>query len=154
MDGLSLLVRAFLIVALPYWPPSPAWDLQPNDYPDRVAVINDLGRPLRNLDEALHEWNRCGSRLRLVKDRSATPFSPGTITITPSHDGGAYGGWGGDHGTVFLGDRWTRARSVIAHEVGHALGFWHARANDTIMGDSSHVTTKDCQGLRNFYGRR
>lgn len=153
---LVVVALAALTLAFAYWPPSPAWDLRQRDYPDRVKVINALGRPLPNLRPALREWNRCASRLVLRKAPGAAPFAAGTITITRSDDGGAYGGWNGTAGVVFLGDGWTRSREVIAHEVGHALGFWHASANttfETIMYDAAHVTPTDCQGLRRFYGR-
>lgn len=138
---------ALAIVALPYWPPS----LAETSYPDRVAVVNTIGR-LPHLREALHEWNSCGSRLRLVRDRDQAPFTPSTITITRSDDGGAYGGWSGTYGVVFLGDGWTRTLNVITHEVGHALGFSHTKLRSA-MNDASGTTPLDCKGLRSYYRR-
>ncbi len=114
-------------------------------------MINTIG-PLSNLRAALRDWNACGSRLRLVRDNSVTPFAPGTVTITKSDDGNAYGGIFDGHGVVFLGDGWTRTLHVISHEVGHALSFDHTKLN-SVMNDAPDTTPRDCRGLRSYYGR-
>ena len=86
----------------------------------------------------------------------ATAYVPSTITIRPDPEwgDGAWGGWADDHGVVYLTVYWTRSREVIAHEVGHALGFGHAGTNGahSVMYDAAHVTPDDCEGLRRYYG--
>ena len=143
---------------LPYWPgaPSTATDAAPHFYERRIPVVNDFA-PLPNLDEALAEWNHCHADVRLVHDNGVQPYTRGSITITHSEDGAAYGGVADGYGVVFLGDGWTRAQAVIAHEVGHALGFGHAKDQllggfTSVMAGGNHVSAKDCEGLRRYYG--
>lgn len=150
----ALWLSLMFLLILPWWPGG-SRGIDGTKYPDRVAVINTLGGSSwyrENLRGAVAEWNRCDSRLHLVVDGDGRPaaYAPGTITVTRSDDGGAYGGWGGDHGVVFVGDGWTRTQTVLAHEVGHALGFGHGGTG--IMGGGNVVTAVDCEGLRHYYG--
>lgn len=140
---------ALAIAVLPWWPGG-SRGIDGVEYRDHVPVINTLSY-LPHLAGAIRDWNACNSRLHLVRDDSVAPYTPKTITITRSDDGGAYGGWNGTAGVMFLGGGWTRTLHVLSHEMGHALGFGHAKRADSVMHDSPRVTDLDCRGLRNFY---
>ena len=145
-------MRLLILLTLPYWPGGDGRYASSPIYEHRIVVIDSLGGSDwydRNLREAIAEWNRCGADVHLVEgDRP--DFTPQTITVVESEDGGAYGGWSVDHGVVFLGDSWTRSDSVIAHELGHALGFGHNQRT-SVMGNGGRVQPIDCQGLRSYY---
>lgn len=147
---------ALLLAATLAWWPGGAHGIDGTQYHHRVPVIDDAGGSAwyhRNLRAAIRDWNACGV-LRLVIDRDAAPYTPETITVFEDRDGKdpepAYGGWNGTAGIVAVGEPWTRSRPVLAHELGHALGFGHG--GDGIMGGGNHVTPTDCAGLRSFYG--
>ena len=151
------VLTLLLLTLLPWWPGG-SRSVEGTHYPDRVEVVNLIDGNLwyqKNLDEAIQEWNRCGSRLHLFVGQDHDAYERGSITIFLDPPGGqepAYGGWNGTAGIVGLGGGWTRTREVIAHELGHALGFGHAPITaDTIMYGSAHVTATDCAGLRNYY---
>jgi hypothetical protein len=150
-----LATLLLLAVTLPYWPGGDGrWSTEPV-YPPRVVVIDTIGGNAwyrSNRDEALMQWNRCGADIRLVVG-DAEPFSPGTITIFLDEPGGqepAYGWYLDGYGFVALGGGWTRTTHVIAHELGHALGFGHT-SRDSVMSDTRDVQPIDCEGLRSYY---
>lgn len=140
------MLALVLVTCLSYWPCGERG--LGSFYEDRAVPVIDTINV--GDDRARWQWNRCGVK-RLVES-NLPPESPGTITILPGIDDLPRGGWAGDHGVVFLPDvRWARSDRVIAHELGHALGFNHTR-RASVMGGRSTVRPLDCEGLRATYG--
>jgi len=144
-----------LALTLAWWPGGDRGFEPVYPHPQHIIVVdtvdgNDWYRD--NLHEALHQWNDCGPVHLELGD--ADPFASGTITLFVDVDGkgqdGPYGGWNGTAGIIALAGGWTRSREVIAHEMGHALGFGHTNM-DSIMGDGTGVQPIDCEGLRSYY---
>jgi hypothetical protein len=151
-----MIVSLLLLATLPWWPGG-ARGIEVNYPDDRIVVIDTIHGNVwyrNNLQEAIGEWNHCGANVHLVIG-SRDPYTQGTITVFYDNDdsddqAGPYGGWNGTAGIVGLAGGWTRSHEVIAHELGHALGFGHGGYG--IMGDGTGVQPIDCEGLRNYYG--
>lgn len=161
MGSVINLVVALALV-LPWWPGGSF--AEPVHYTsDRIKVVDAVHGNAwyqHNLTKAIREWNNCEAGVRLTYSQSETDeFAPNTITVFLDEPGGQdppYGGFFGGHGLVALAGGWTRSRAIIAHELGHALGFGHAPNPSlgvplSIMFSAQHVQPIDCQGLRNYY---
>ncbi len=142
---------AWLLIACLAWWPCGSRSLGAEYPTHRIAVIDAAGGSdwyHRNLREAMNEWNACGPIHLYLSNEPA--FTPAAITII-SDPAGPVGGWSGTYGVVELNAPWTRATPVIAHEMGHALGFNHTKRTDSVMGGANRVMPTDCEGLRRSY---
>lgn len=151
------LLTLALLVPLAWWPGGGSRYSSEPVYNNRIPVINTVKGNAwyhANLRAALEEWNQCHADVHLELTKMPA-YSPGTITIFVDPPGGqepAYGGWSGTYGIVAVGGGWTRTRDVLAHELGHALGFGHTKTF-SVMGSANSVQPIDCQGLIAYYGR-
>ncbi len=142
------MLAVTLAVCLAWWP---CGTRGPEvSYPShRIPVIDSAEGSVwyrENLRAAMRQWTRCGG-VRLVATSTVEPFAPGTITVAVDPSG-PVGGFYDGHGIVYVNDPWTRTGEVLAHELGHALGFGHTNSNRSIMGSGHTVSALDCKGVQ------
>jgi hypothetical protein len=147
--------------------PSRRWTTNPNVYvwttfKDTGAAVNPafvafLEAELRRLIPA---WT--ANRLQLGELQSGPaerPRQQGWINVQFQRGNGNWSMLGADPGSVSFGSDALCQSLAVAHEFGHALGYWHTRVKPSIMGggpgscNPANLSPSEMQIARVMYGR-
>lgn len=144
--------------------PTMRWSQNPNIY--IWTTWKDTGAPVANVDWWVREIRRVIPQLSgftlqaglIETGPDQRPAIPGWINVQ-FHHGGNYGYLGRNPGEVqFAGDNACNYIAVT-HEMGHAMGFWHTRTPNTIMGSTpgycheADLTPNELKVARAMYAR-
>lgn len=121
--------------------PTQRWTTNPNIY--IWTTWKDSGLPVNNVDFFVREIRRVIPQLSgftlqaglIETGPEQRPPTPGWINVQ-FHRSGNYGYLGKNPGEVQFGGDSACNYIAITHEMGHAMGYWHSRTPNTIMGTS------------------